>query len=380
VCQVTLSLVLLIAAGLFVRSLAQANAMDLGFQPKNVLLARLDLFPSGYTDERGRAFQRQLLEKVEALPGVRSATFGRRVPLGFGGNSSSTIKVDGYVPSKDETVWSNHAAVGPRYCRVMGMSLTRGRDILPEDTYDKPLVAVINETFARRYWRDTDVVGKRFFWGERPVSVVGVVRDSKIQRLNEPPSPYFYVPLQQRSSSSEITLFVRTEGDPASLSTAVLRTVRDLDPAMLVFGVRTFEQSILAAAFQQRMAGTLLGAFGLLALVLAAIGVYGVISYAVAQQTREFGIRIAVGAQPKNLLWWVIRNGMGLAVIGVAIGLPAAWGTARLLRSLLLGVSSADPLTFAGVTLALLAVAFVACLIPALRAASVDPIISLRYE
>jgi predicted permease len=259
------------------------------------------------------------------------------------------------------------------------MTLVRGRDVAREDTREKPWVAVINETLAKRYWRNTDPLGKRFFFGDQAVTIIGIVRDSKYRNLNEPPSPYIYLPLQQRYHSG-VTLFVRTEGEPAALSASVTRAMRELDPTMLLFGVRTFEESIRAATFQQQMAATMLGVFGLLALVLAAIGVYGVISYAVAQQTREFGIRIAVGARPLSLLWWVIRHGMGLAAIGLAVGLPAAWGTARLLRALLVGVSFSDPMTYAGVTMVLLAVAFIASLIPACRAAQVDPIISLRYE
>jgi macrolide transport system ATP-binding/permease protein len=379
VCQVTLSLVLLIAASLCIRSLDYARSMKLGFQPKNVLLARMDLFSSGYNSDKGRIFLRQVVDKVQSLPGVRSATLGRRVPLGFGGNSSSTIRVEGYEPAKDETVWSNHTSVGPEYCKVMEMPLVRGRDFTREDTVDKPRVAIINQTLAGRYWREADPIGKRFFYGGGPVIVIGIARDSKYRSLNEPPAPYFFVPLQQFYSDN-VTLILRTHGDPALLSTAAIKAVQELDSSLLLFGVRTLEENIRAATFQQQMASTMLGAFGLLALFLAAIGVYGVISYAVAQQTREFGIRIAIGAQPQNLLWWVMRHGMGLAALGLAIGLPAAWGAARLLRSLLLGVSSSDPMSYAGVTLALSAVAFIACLVPACRAARVDPIISLRYE
>jgi macrolide transport system ATP-binding/permease protein len=380
VSQVALSLILLAAAGLFIRSLDNARTMKLGFEPHNVLLASIDLLLSGYNSDRGRVFQQQLLDRAQAIPGVRSATLARRIPLGFKGQSSrGTIQVEGYEPAKGETVWSNVTNVGPNYFRVMETPLVRGRDIAYGDTKDSVPIAVINETLAKRYWPAADPIGKRFSWAGRWRTIVGIARDSKYRNLNEPPTPHFFLPLQQ-VNNSEFALLIRTEGNPASMSSAVISAIKQMDPTLAVFGVRTLEEHIGAAAFQQRMASMLLGAFGGLALILAAIGVFGVISYTVTQQTREFGIRMALGAQPQDLMWWVLRRGLTLAFAGIFIGLAAAWGTAHLLRSLLLGVSTSDPATFVGVTLLLAVVSCLAILIPAHRAAAVDPSTSLRYQ
>ncbi len=379
VSQIALSMVLLIAASLFIQSLDYARRIQLGFQPRNVLLAEADLFPNGYNRDKGCLFYEQLLEKTEALPGVRGATLARRVPLGFGGQQSSTIQVEGYNPAKDETVWNCIERVGRDYFRLMEIPIVRGRDIDRRDSNDAAPVAVINETLARRYWQGEDPIGRRISYAGQWVTVVGIAHDSKYRNLSEPPTPYLFLPLQQQYAST-FTLFVRTEGDPARMASAVTQTVHAIDPALPLSAIRTFEEHIGAAAFQQRMASMLLGTFGGLALALAAIGVFGVISFTVNQQTREFGIRMALGARPQDLLWWVLRRGLALAAFGVALGLPAAWAATRLMRSLLLGVSEYDPLTFAGVTLLLSGVAFAACLIPARRAAGVDPIISLRCE
>jgi predicted permease len=379
VSQIALSMVLLVAATLFTQSLDSARRMKLGFQPKNVLLAQLDLFSSGYGDDQGRSFYTQLQERIEALPGVRGVTLARRVPLGFGGQASSTIQVEGYSPARDEIVWSCIERVGRDYFRVMEISMVRGRDINRWDARDAAPVAVINETLARRYWQGSDPVGRRISYAGRWITVVGIAHDSKYRNLSEPPTPYTFLPVQQQYAST-VTLFVRTEGDPARMTSGVTGIVRAMDPAIPLSAVRTFEAHIGAAAFQQRMASVLLVAFGTVALVLAAIGVFGIISYTVTQQTREFGIRIALGARPHDLLWSVIRRGLALAAAGIMIGLPAAWAAARLTRSLLLGVNAADPLTFVGVTLLLSATAVAACVIPARRAAAVDPSVSLRYE
>ena len=379
VSQITLSMVLLIAASLFIQSLDSARRMKLGFQPKNVLLAQLDLFANGYSNDQGRSFYEQLLERTGALPGVRGVTLARRVPLGFGGQSSGSIQVEGYSPARDEIVWSCIERVGRDYFRVMGIPMVRGRDITRWDARDSAPVAVINETLARRYWQGGDPVGRRISFAGQWATVVGIAHDSKYRNLSEPPTPYIFLPVQQWYAST-VTLFVRTEGDPARMTSAVTGVVRAMDPAMPLSAVRTLEAHIGAAAFQQRMASVLLGGFGTVALVLAAIGVFGIISYTVTQQTHEFGIRTALGARPKDLLWIVMRRGLTLAATGIAIGLPAAWAAARLTRSLLLGVNAADPLTFVGVALVLSATAVAACVIPARRAAAVDPIISLRYE
>jgi predicted permease len=381
VAQVSLSLVLLIAAGLFLRSLRAVHTFDLGFNPQNVLLVSTDLFPNGYDSAKGRQFYEELLRRVEQLPGVRAATLSRRVPLGFGGTSSTTFTVEGYEPAKDEQVWSFIYNVGPNYLRAMEIPLARGRDFSVEDRRGAPAVAVINETLASRYWKDAHPVGRRFQFGdgEEWITIVGVARDSKYRTLNERPSPMIFLPVLQ-FYRGDLNLHVRAAGDPTALTAAVTGEIRAMDPNLPVFNIRTMEGNIRAASFQQRMASGLLGVFGFLALGLAAVGIYGVISYSVGQRMQEMGIRIALGAQRADILRLIVGQGMRLIAIGLAIGLAAAFGAARLMASLLFGVSATDTVTFAALPLLLAGVALLACYVPARRATRIDPIRALRYE
>jgi predicted permease len=380
VAQVSLSLVLLIAAGLFLRSLRAVHTFDLGFNPQNVLLVATDLFPNGYDSTKGRQFYEELLRRVEQLPGVRAVTLARRVPLGFGGTSSTSIRVEGYEPAKDEQVWSYLYNVAPNYLRTMEIPLMGGREFTLDDRRESPAVAVINETLAARYWKDADPIGRRFHFGdEQWVTVVGIARDAKYRTLNEKPSPMIYLPVLQ-FYRSDLNLHVRTEGDPAGYTAAVQNEIRAMDPNLPVFNIRTMEANIRAASFQQRMASGLLGVFGLLALGLAAVGIYGVISYSVSQRTREMGIRIALGAQRRDILRLILGQGLRLTVVGLVIGLGAAFGVSRFMASLLFGVSTTDVVTFAVLPLLLAGVAMLACWVPARRATRIDPIRALRYE
>ncbi|HEX9760871.1 MAG TPA: ADOP family duplicated permease [Candidatus Acidoferrales bacterium] len=379
VVQVTLSLVLLIAAGLFLRSLDKAQTFNPGFNPRGVLLAGIDLLPSGYTSQQGRQFYEQLIERLDTIPGVTSAALSRRVPLGFGGSSSSSMRVEGYEPAQDEQVWSFIYNVGPDYLRTMEIPLVRGREFTREDKLGQTLVAVINETLVERYWKDRDPIGSRIFFGPDPITIVGVARNSKYRQLNEAPAPMVYLSLLQ-FYRSDANLHVRTDGDPMALAGPVQEVIRSLDPNLPVYALRTLEGNIEAASFQQRLAGNLLGVFGALALLLAAVGIYGVISYAVGQRTHEIGIRMALGAQPRDILRLVVGHGMLLTGIGLVLGTGAAFGAAQLMSSLLFGVGATDPLTFVGVPIVLGAVALLACWLPAHRATRVDPIKALRYE
>jgi predicted permease len=381
VSQVTLSLVLLVGTGLFLRSLSNARMIDVGFNPNNLLLASLDMSMRNYDAAKGKAFYRQLLERVDALPGVRSATLAETVPLELGGASES-IQAEGRTPPPGEPSEVNMIAAGPHYFRTMGIPLLRGREFSETDRDGAPLVAIVNETLARRFWPNEDPVGRRLTRGDPPntyITVIGVAKDGKYRSLGEQPRATFYLPLLQ-GYEHWVTLHVKTDGNPLALASAVRREVHALDPDLPVFNVRTMMEHLGTAYFLARTTATVLGLFGGLALLLASVGLYGVMSYGVAQRTREIGIRMALGAQAGDVLRLVVSEGMKLAAVGMALGLVAAIAATRYAASLLYGLSATDPATFAGVAAVLVAVALLACWLPACRAARVEPIVALRYE
>lgn len=377
VTQVALSLLMLIAAGLFLRSLHNSQQVSPGFNPDGVLLASYDLSPNGYSEEAGIHFHRQALERVRALPGVTVASAARRVPLGFDGASTVAITVEGYVPQPNEQLNTPLNLVGPGYFATVQMPLLAGREFSEHDTKDRPAVAIVNETMARRYWNRTDVVGERFRVGASTLDIVGVVPTGKYQTLGERPRPYFYAPMAQRYPSQGV-LHVRTNGDPAQLAPAVRDALASLDVNIPLYDVKTLRSHMLFATFTQRLAASMLGGFGILALTLAGIGLYSVMAYAVSQRTREVGIRMALGAQPSDVLRLIVRQGMTLLAIGLAVGLAMAFGAMPLMAPVLIGVDGRDPVTFGAVSLLLAVVALAASYIPARRAAAVDPIVALR--
>ncbi len=377
--QVALSLLLLICAGLFLKSLKNGQTLDPGFNPNNMLLVSYDLFPNGYTPERGTLFHDQMVERIKAMPGVESATVAHRVPLGFGGSSSSHAQIDGYQPRPGEEINIFTNNVGLNYFATMGIPLTEGREFTAQDNKDSNRVAVINQTMARRYWGDRDPLGSQIRIGDTKLEVVGVARDGKYQFLGEDPKPFMYMPIAQ-SYRSEVVLQIRTSGPPEEMLPAVRQEVRAMDPDLPLYEIKSMTDHLAISVFPQRIAATLLGILGMLALVLASVGLYGVITYSVSQRTHEIGIRMALGARTSDVLKLVVRQGMMLALIGVAIGLLAAFGLTRFLSSLLYGVSATDLITFLATPLLLSLVAFIATLIPARRAAKVDPMTALRYE
>lgn len=380
VVQVALSVVLLVAAGLFVRSLNKAQAFEPGFNPKRVVLASVSLFPNRYNPQTGREFLEKAFMRLEAEAGVKSATVGRRIPLGFGGTSSTTIQVEGYTPrTRDEQVWGMYNQVGPRYFETMQIPLVKGRDFTTEDKKDKPLVMAINEEMARRYWSGRDPIGQKVNLFGVSVTVVGVVKNTKMRELKEAPAPFFYLPVDQ-FYTGDLTFHVRTEGEPSAVAGAVRKTLQEMDAELAIFNLTTLEEYIGAATFQQKLAGTFLAAFGVLALVLAAVGIFGVMAYAVSQRTHEIGVRMALGAKPGDVFRLVLRQGMMLLGIGVLIGVAGAALASRALTKLLFEVSPLDPVTFAAVPVVLGVVALVACWVPAMRATRVDPVVALRYE
>jgi len=383
VAQVALSLVALACAGLFVRGLQRARAVDTGIrQPENVLLVDVNTLAAGYSDSAGAALVDRLLERVRALPGVRSAAVATQLPLGFGGFSDMSVEIDGYTFRENEDRTALISWVSAQYFETAGVPILRGRGITEQDRSGAPDIVVVNEAFARRFWPGQDPIGKRLRAGGSTGpwrTVVGVSRDVKGRSLAEAAPATFYRPIQQ-AFSSRFTLHVRSEGDPRALQQTLRRAFEELDPNLPLAGVRTMAQHMSAASFVQRMGAWLLSSFGALALVLAAVGLYGVLSYSVAQRTREMGVRIAVGASRKDVLALVVGRAMRLTAIGLAAGIVLAAGAGRLLRSQIFGVSPLDPVTFVGAVLLLGAVALLAAWLPARRAARVDPIVALQSE
>ena len=382
VAQVAVCLVLLVGATLFLRSFIAAQSISPGFDAARLVTASMDMFPSGYTGARHREFQRRAVDAVRALPGVQSAAFGSRIPLGFGGNNSTLLSVDGYVARENEEVVINYITVGPGYFATLGIPVRAGREFTDADTAENPWTIVVNEAMARRYWPDGNALGRTVRFGKNPAEVVGIVADSKYNAINERPVPQLFFSII-RNQSSTLRLFVRTGGDPGPLVAEVRNAIRAIDPNLPIYDARTLTEHMQGAVFAQRMAADLLGAMGVLALLLAAIGLYGVMAYAVSQRTQEMGIRLALGASPSALLSMVVRQGMKLTSVGLVIGLVlalAAFGSIGAVRTLLPGISPLDPMTFVLVPLALAAIAFLATFMPARRAGRVDPVVALRVD
>jgi predicted permease len=395
VAQVALSLVLLVSAGLFLRSLQRAQRIDPGFDTERVLTMPLNINLLRYTKAQGQEFYRQVLERVTALPGVRSATLTRTPPLS-GASRQSTVTIAGQVaPDRTsssestggggENVADNVTLTSPvalDYFRTLGIPLLRGRDFNAQDREGAPGVVIINESFARRYFPDQDPTGQRvsLSGAQGPwLEVVGLARDGKYITLGEAPAPFLYQPLAQRHESGMV-LLVRTSGDPAQLVPSVRREVQSIERNLPLTNARSMAEMLRSSLFPARVGAILLGVFGLLALLLASVGLYGVMSYSVSRRTREIGIRMALGARSGDILRLVLRESLTLVAVGMLLGLIAAFAATRLLAGFLYGVSPTDPPAFIGIAVLLAAVALVASLVPARRAAHVDPMVAFRYE
>jgi putative ABC transport system permease protein len=380
--QIAVSLVVLVAAGLIVRTLQNAQAVQPGFKAEEVVTASLDVGKQGYSEERGREFYRQVIERAEALPGVRSASLAHSVPLA-GTTWNTRVRAEDQ-PHDAAPVPVDYNVVTPRFFATLEIPFISGRDFSEADGPHAPGVVILNETLARRLFPGENPLGKRVvrFIAGKPtfyLELVGIVRDAKYRSLTEPPIPQMYLPSSQQYRSL-MTLHVRTNGNSEEILAAVRREVKALDPNLPVFNSRVLVEQLRASLSPQRSAVVLIGVLGLLALVLASIGLYGVMSYTVSQEAREIGVRIALGAERKDVLKLVLKRGMTLALTGVGIGSIASLALTRLIESLLFEVSATDPLTFCGVALILTFTALVACSIPALRATRVDPLIALRTE
>ncbi|MFL6255009.1 MAG: ABC transporter permease [Pyrinomonadaceae bacterium] len=380
--QVTLSVVLLVCAGLFIRSLLSAHTIDPGFRVERALTVPVDLGLLRYKSEEGRTFYRELLARVAAQPGVESASLVRFAQLGTS-FAQGQVVAEGRSAEGVEGTSTGFNIVGPGYFKTLGTQLVRGRDFNEADREGAPGVAVVNETLAALLWPDEDPLGKRvsFEGAKGPyLEVVGVARDGKYRSLGDRSRPYIYRPVMQ-SYEPRMTLVVRTSGaDPRALAGAVREQLRALDPNLPVADVRTLEEQFDLSLLPARIAAWTLGGFGLLALALAAIGIYGVVSYTVAQRTREIGVRMALGAGRADVLRLVIGEGLSVVGGGLALGLLLSFAVTRVLGGFLYGVTASDPLTFVGVPALLGAIALAAGYLPARRAARVDPMVALRYE
>ncbi|MGA8145548.1 MAG: ABC transporter permease [Candidatus Acidiferrales bacterium] len=380
VAQISLSLLLLICAGLFIRSFRSAQQINPGFNSHSVLIASYDLFTAGYSEASGAEFDRQLVEKLRAMPGAESVALANRVPLAFGGGSTS-VKPEGYVSQSNESMETQVALITPNYFQTLQIPIVQGRDFTPADTKSSQRVTIVSQAFANRYWPNQEPLGKQMesdLTHER-FTVVGVARDYKVSSLNEKPMPFVYLPHYQVYRPG-MMIVVRTTADPLAFSKAALKTIHELNADLVVFDVTTLELRDQFSSFPQRIAGTFVGAFGLLALILAAVGIYGVTAYTTRQRIHEIGIRMTLGASKEDILRLVLGHGLRLTLVGVGLGLAAAFALTRFLSILLLGVTSTDALTFSSVAMLLCAVALFACFIPARRAMRVDPMVALRYE
>jgi macrolide transport system ATP-binding/permease protein len=375
--QVSLSFILLVGAGLLMQSLQKIRNTSPGFSTRNVLDSAVNLTAAGYDAPRAQAFHDELLARVKALPGVESAAFARMTPLSYGSFSSTPIAVDGYQPPPEEQPTVQYNEVGPDYFATMGIPLMCGREFTRADDEQAALVAVVNETMAAKYWRGRNPIGERVQVKGRWMQIVGMAKDSKYQSVRESPKPFFYVPLRQNFSRGA-GLFIRTSLSRETMATALAREVHALDPDLALFEVITLQEQLERSTSPQMVAVTLVGVLGGLALLLAVIGLYGVMSYAVSQSTRELGLRMALGAGASNLLRLVLSRGLALTAGGVALGAAEALALTRLLGNLLYKVSPRDPLAF-GSALAVMTIAsLAACFLPAWRATRTDPVRALR--
>ncbi len=383
VAQVALSLLLLIGAGLFTRSLMNLRVLDPGFRADRLFTFSVDPSRDGQDFAHRTATLRRIQEELAAEPGVAAAS-AAEVALMAGNDYGSTVRVEGYEAKEDEDMNPRFNCVAPGFFSTLGMPLLAGRDILDTDVLRAPNVAVVNEEFARYFFQNGNPIGRRIGLRRRPngydIEIVGLVRDGKSSTLREKPLRFVYLPYAQEPTVGGLTFYVRSVVEPGSFAPRLRAAVARVDAMLPVTNLKTMEAQIGESLFVERMVAALSAAFGLLATVLAALGLYSVMSHTVALRTREIGLRVALGADGRSVLLLVLREVALLAALGVAIGLPGGYGLGRVVESQLFGLTARDPATFGVATLALVATVFVAGLVPALRAARVDPMTALRYE
>jgi macrolide transport system ATP-binding/permease protein len=379
VSEMVLATALLVGAGLLVRSLHNAEKTGPGFNPNHVALAAFDLRTSGYTDERAAGYFDRLIERIRANQGVESASLEQFVPLWFKGRSYSSVIVEGYTPRPGEDVGIDLNVVGSGYFQMMQIPMVAGRDFSNQDRAGAPLVVIVNQSMANHFWPGKEATGHRLRIQGEWRTVAGVARDIKYHRVNEEPRPFLYLPMLQ-AGQTDANILVRSEMPTAAVLSMVRAAAQSLDSKVQPLETDDLEGLVYVSLFANRMAATLATVLGVLGMLLAAIGIYGVLSYSVSQRFREIGIRMALGAQSQDILRLVVGQGLRLAVIGAGLGAVFGLAATSAMRSLLYGVSATDPVTFAAVVCVVTLAGGFASYIPARRALRVDPLVALRYE
>ena len=379
--EVALAVVALVGAGLFLKSFQTARSMDPGFKPEGLALARFDFSTAGYDARQTDSFCRRLREELERQPGVRAVSYDDSAPLGFSGGNWETLEVEGYVPGSNENMKIYRDLVSPGYFETMKIPLVDGRDFDLRDDATSLKVMIVNQEFVRRFLANRSVIGRKVHgWGEW-FTVVGVAKDSKYHRVTESPQPYFYIPIRQIFRPEYgLTFDVRTSGSVNEAIAALRREAGAIDPALTIFDAQPMTEYVAASLFGAKIAASLLSVLGGLGLLLAAIGLYSVMAYAVVQRTGEIGIRVTLGAQPRDIMRLVVRQGIGFALVGLIVGSLAAAALARVVAAMLVGVGPADPLVYAAATGFTVFVTLASAAIPAWRALRVDPAVALRWQ
>ena len=379
--EVALAVVAMVGAALFLKSFERARSVDPGFAPEGIALAQFDFSTANYDAHQTDTFCRRLRERLEQLPGVNAVSYDDSVPLGFHGGNWESLDVEGYVPAPNENMKIYRDLISPGYFDSMKIPLIEGRDFDWHDDSKAPLVMIVNQEFARRFLPNRSVIGHKVHgWGQW-FTIVGIARDSKYHRVTENPQPYFYIPIRQIFRPEYgLTFHVRTSGSVNEAIAAVRREGAAIDPAIVLFDAQPMTEYISASLFGAKIAANLLTLLSGIGLFLAAMGLYGVMAYSVVQRTREFGVRVAMGAKPRDILRLILRESGTLTLSGMAAGLILAALSARIVANSIYGISPLDPLTYGAVGLVLVAVALAASYIPAHRATKVDPMVALRYE
>jgi putative ABC transport system permease protein len=377
--QVALSFVLIAGTGLLLRSLVQMQNSDPGFSTRNVVVSAADLFSAGYKLDRSKIFYEQMLQRIRALPGVQSATLEGVRPFSYADYSSAPLEIEGYQPPRNEQVSADYNQVGEGYFATIGIPIVSGREFTRNDDENAPPVAIVNETMAAKYWPGKDPVGQRLKVKDKWMEIVGVAKNAKYRTKLEQPTPFFYVPVRQNFLVQN-GFIIRTDQSAAAIRNALAREIHALDPNLAPLDTITLQEQVDRMSYTQRLAVALLAIFGGMALFLAAIGLYAVMSYSVSQSTREFGVRIALGADAGDVLRLIFSRGLRLTTIGLIIGAVAALLLTRLMENLPYKVGPRDPLAFASAFVIMTVVALAACFLPAWRATRIDPAQALREQ